>query len=118
MSKKRIIKKTTLDKATATKISRVIPRHEGFHFYKRQGDQTGKVAISLMDFAEKIRSVDIRSINFHFERQDFEKWIRTTVGDVELARRLSRIRKDSHGEQLRNNILQTVRTRIEELKNT
>jgi len=118
MSEKHEVKKALLDKATASKILRVVPRHEGFHFYKGPGDDTGKVAVSLVDFADKIRSVDIRSINFHFTRQDFEKWMRNVLGDVELSRRISKIKRDSHGEKLRSEIIQTVKSRIEELRST
>jgi hypothetical protein len=116
MREKREAKKAILDKTSASNMLRVVPRHEGFHFYKGPGDDTGKVAMSLVDFADKARSVDIRSVNFHFTRQDFEKWIRNVLGDVELSRRVGRIRKESHGEKLRNEIIQTVKNRIEELK--
>ena len=109
------IKKTVLDKVTISRIERVVPHHEGFHFFKGLGDSTDKVAISLTDFHEKMRNVDIRSVNFHFKRQDFEKWIRDVVGDAELSRRIGRIKKESHGENLRSKIIQTVKERLEEL---
>jgi len=65
-----------------------------------------------------MRVVDIRSVNFHFKRQDFEKWIRDVIGDAELSRRISRIRKEAHGEKLRNEIIQIMKGRLEELKGT
>ena len=116
MSKKVTAKKPSLDKITISKIMRTVPRNEGFQFYKGPGDSTGKVATSLADFSEKVRTVDIRSVNFHFRRDEFEKWIRNTIGDVELSRRVGRIRKDVHGEKLRNEIIQLAKTRLEELK--
>lgn len=116
MSKKVEAKKPVLDKATISRIMRTVPRNEGFHFYKGLGDSTGKVATNLADFSEKIRTVDIRSVNFHFKRGEFEKWIRDTIGDVELSRRIGRIRKEDHGEKLRNEIIQLVKARLEELK--
>ena len=118
MMKKSEAKKPVLDKATITRILRVVPSHEGFHFFRATGDATGKVATSLADFVEKLRTVDVRSVNFHFPRQDFEKWIRDIIGDAELSRRISRIRKEIHGENLRNQIIQTVKGRLEELKGT
>jgi len=116
MAKKPEVKKKVLDKTTISRIVRIVPHHEGFHFFRGPGDSTSKVAISLTDFVEKMRSVDIRSVNFHFKRQDFAKWIRNIIGDAELSRRISRIRKEAHGEKLRNEIIQIVKGRLEELK--
>lgn len=116
MSKKPEVEKKVLDKSTISRIVRTVPSHEGFHFFRAPGDSTGKVATSLTDFVEKLRTVDIRSVNFHFPRQDFEKWIRDTIGDIELSRRISRVRKETHGERLRTEIIQIVKGRLEELK--
>ncbi len=116
MMKKPEVKKTVLDKAAISRILRTVPQDEGFRFFKAPGDSTGKVATSLADFVEKLRTVDIRSVNFHFPRQDFEKWLRNIVGDTELSTRISRIGKDTHGEKLRNEIIQIVKGRIDELK--
>jgi len=118
MEKKLEAKKTVLDKATISRILRTVPRHEGFHFFREPGDSTGKLATSLADFVEKMRVVDIRSVNFHFKHQDFEKWIRDVIGDAELSRRIGRIRKETHGEKLRNEIIQILKGRLEELKGT
>jgi len=118
MVKRSEVKKPVLDKAIITRILGHVPSHEGFHFFKAPGDSTGKTATSLADFVERLRAVDIRSVNFHFRRQDFEKWLRDVVGDVELARRISRIRKEAHGEKLRSEIMQIVKGRLDELKGT
>ena len=95
---------------------RTVPSHEGFHFFKAPGDSTGKVATNLASFVEELRTVDIRSINFHFPRQDFEKWLRDIIGDSELTRKISRIGKETHGEKLRSEIIGIVKGRIDELK--
>ena len=116
MMKKPQDKKAVPDKATVSKILRTVPSHEGFHFFKAPGDSTGKVATNLPDFAEKLRTVDIRSINFHFPRQDFEKWLREIIGDSELSRRISRIGKENHGEKLRSEVIRIVKARVDELK--
>jgi len=118
MAKKPGVKKSVLDKATISKILRTVPRHEGFQFFRGLGDSTEKVATNLTDFVEKMRIVDIRSVNFHFKRQDFEKWIRDVIGDAELSRRISRMRKEAHGEKLRNEIIQIMKARLGELKGT
>ena len=118
MMKKSEVKKPILDKATITRILRQVPSHERFHFFKAVGDSTGKTATSLAEFVERLRTVDIRSINFHFLRQDFEKWLRDVIGDVELDRRIGRIRKEAHGEKLRSEIIQIMKGRLDELKGT
>ena len=109
-------KKVVLDKASVSKILRTVPSNEGFHFFKAPGDATGKVATNLADFAQNLRIVDIRSINFHFPRQDFEKWLRDIIGDSELSQRINSIKKGTHGEQLRNEVTQIVKGRVDELK--
>jgi len=116
MTKKPEVKKTVLDKATISGILKTVPSHEGFHFFKAPGDSTGKVATNLIDFVEKLRTVDIRSVNFHFPRQDFEKWLRDIICDSELSRKISKIKKETHGEQLRNEVIQIVKARVDELK--
>ena len=116
MMKKSEDKRAVLDKAVISKILRTVQSNEGFHFFRAPGDSTGKTATSLADFAEKLRTVDIRSVNFHFPRQDFEKWLRDVIGDAELSRRIGRIRKETHGEKLRSEIIQAVKGRLNELK--
>jgi len=111
-------KKAVLDKAVVSRILRTVPNNEGFHFFRAPGDSTGKIATSLADFVEKLRTVDVRSVNFHFPRRDFEKWLRDVIGDAELSRRIGRIRKETHGEKLRSEIIQAVKGRLDEFKGT
>jgi len=115
MSKKPVSRKKVVDKAMISGIMRTVSRHEGFHFYRDQGDATGKVATSLTEFVKQLGAVDVRSVNFHFKRRDFEKWIRDIIGDVELATKLGKIRKATHGEKLRNELVQIVNRRLDEL---
>jgi hypothetical protein len=110
------VRKLVLNKALASKILRSVPEQEGFRFYLAIGDPTGETAVSLADFINKIRTVDVRSVNFHFPRKDFEKWIRGVIGDAELALRIGRIRLGIQGEALRNEILRVVKVRLNELK--
>jgi hypothetical protein len=112
-------KRSVLDRDAVTKILRTVPESKGFHFYSAIGKPTGESAVSLADFAEKLASVDAQSVNFHYPRKDFEKWIREVFGDPELAVRLSRIGKrymGIQGEALRNEITRTVKVRLNELK--
>jgi hypothetical protein len=110
------VRKLVLNKTLASKILRSVPEQEGFRFYLAIGEPTRETAVSLAEFINKIRTVDVRSVNFHFPRKDFEKWIRVVIGDAELALRIGRIRLGIQGEALRNEILRVVKVRLNELK--
>jgi hypothetical protein len=117
MSKKPVVeKKPTLDKATITKILRTVPKNEGLELFKAPGEFTGKTATSLSILHDLLKQVDIRAVNHHFKRREFEKWIRATIGDEELARRFSRIDREAHGEKLRTQMMTLIKTRLDELK--
>ena len=63
----------------------------------------------------------MQSINFHYSRKDFQKWIREVFGDTELALRLERIGRVRLGvsnEALRSEIMRAVKMRLKELKET
>jgi hypothetical protein len=110
------VRKPVLNKDLASKILRSVPEQEGFHFYLAIGEPTGETAVSLADFVSKMETIDVRSVNFHFSRKDFEKWIRGVIGDAELALRVGRIRLGIQGEALRNEIIRVVKMRLNELK--
>ena len=96
--------------------ARSVPAHEGFYFYRDIGDPTGEVAMSLGDFLEKLHATDIRSIEFHFQRQDFEKWIKDVLCDDELYQRISGLDKTIKGEELRVQITEIVKRSLGELE--
>jgi hypothetical protein len=110
------VKESVLNKDLASKILRSVPEQEGFRFYLAIGEPTGEIAVSLADFVKKLETIDVRSVNFHFPRKDFEKWIRGVIGDAELALRIGRIRLGIQGEALRNEIIRVVKVRLNELK--
>ena len=116
MSRKQTIIRKAIDKSRASKILRTVHSHEGFWFYKAPGDFTGKNAGSLKDLAKMLRVVDGQSIDFHFIREDFRRWIQFIIGDVELSTRINRIPQDTRGEKLRSDLIRTVDERINELK--
>jgi len=116
LPKKEPVIKKAVDKTRASKILRTVQSHEGFSFYKTSGDFTGKNARSLNDFAKMLRVVDVQSIDFHFSRGDFRRWIQFIIGDVDLATRINRIPQDTRGEKLRSYLIRAVNERISELK--
>jgi hypothetical protein len=100
----------------ASETLRTVPPDQSFLFFEDIGKYTGRLAANLADFCENMKTIDIKSVTFHFERGDYERWIRETLHDAELARKLKRIKKSSSGEELRNKILQPVRKRLDELQ--
>ncbi len=112
MMKKKIIGNIVLDKENAFKILRTFSNKEGFHFYKGLNSGELEVATSLEDFATKLKTVDLDSVDFHFQRGDFQKWIDEIVGDRQLSLMISKISSKIHGKDLRSRILRTVNRRI------
>jgi len=85
-------------------------------FYQSPGEFTGKNALSLSDFGKMLRFIEVQSIDFHFSRGDFRRWIQLIIGDVDLAIRINRIPQDARGEKLRNDLIRVVNERLSELK--
>jgi hypothetical protein len=99
-----------------SKILRCITFEKGFHFFTNSGNYTGITAISLSEFAEKIKIVSARSVQYHFRRRDFQRWVNDVIGDVELANRIARLDTELSSENLRKELLKIVRKRIREVE--
>jgi len=99
----------------AIRIMRTVKDEEAFYFYEALGKPTGESARSLPDYLGKIKSVKLESLLFHLERKDFQNWIKKTLGDPKLARKLDRI-KPSYNDNLRTKIHAAVENRIKELR--
>jgi hypothetical protein len=97
------------------RILRRVPYQEGFRFSRGLGDYTGQVATSLEDFVDMLRTVDLKSVEFHMERQDFEKWVRIVFGDEELAQ-IIHLRSIFVGENLRKELIAAITGHLDELK--
>ncbi|KON29749.1 hypothetical protein AC477_05530 [miscellaneous Crenarchaeota group-1 archaeon SG8-32-1] len=112
---KKAIGMPILNKDLAINILKSVSLDNAFQFYFALDQYTGVHANSLKDFVDKIQTVDLKSIEFHAPRKDFELWI-NSLGDVELAKRLEIIRmKKLTGKNLRTQIHQAVSSRLEEL---
>jgi alpha-amylase len=97
-------------------ILRTVPYEKGFHFYTALGHFTRETATSLDAFEMKLQVVPMDSVNFHLQRGDFQKWIEDTLGDIELAKRVSLIKLTLPVEDLLKELLAIVQTRITELR--
>ena len=107
---------TSCNAETAQKILSPVPYAQGFHFFMPDGHYTGETAMSLCSFLRDLGSIDMQSIKFHFERADFQKWIRTTIGDEELAHRIDKMDKNLPEETLPQQLTDIVQKRISELQ--
>jgi hypothetical protein len=97
-------------------ILRTVPYEKGFHFYTAPGSFTGETATSLDAFEKKLQVVPADAVTFHFQRGDFQKWIEDTLGDGELAKRVSLIILTRPVEDLRKELMAIVQTRVTELR--
>ncbi len=103
-----------VDMKTA-KVLRTVKSEEAFHFYEAVGQPTGERATSLLDFLEKIKTVKLESLEFHLQRKDFQNWLRKTIGDSELARKVERMRKPND-DNMRTRIHSTIEEHLKELR--
>ncbi len=102
----------------AQKILSPVPYDKGFHFYIALGNYTGVTSTSLCSFLRDVGSIDPQSIKFHFERGDFQKWIRKILGDEELAKKIEKLNKNVEEETLRQQLTGLVQKRISQLQLT
>ena len=93
-----------------------VPLEHGFQFFTELGKSTGITASSTVEFAEKLQTVPIQSVTFHFQHKDFQKWFKNTIGDEELAKRIDQIKAGTQDENLRKELSKTVQNRIAELQ--
>jgi len=101
-----------VDKKLALNILSPRSIERAFHFYYGLNQHSGVYADSLKDF---VQNVDLRCIEFHIPRKDFELWIRS-LGDLELSKKLELLRmRHLSGENLRKEVYETVKSRYEEL---
>jgi hypothetical protein len=107
---------TTFD-LTANKqiILRSITFEKGFHFFNTNMDYTGITATSLCEFEEKLKIISVQSVEYHFHRQDFRKWINNIIGDDELATRITRLDTHLASEELRKELLKILQQRLREV---
>jgi hypothetical protein len=99
-----------------SKILRTLPREKAFYFFTSIGNYTGESATSLKEFMEKINQVNVKSLEFHLYRGDFEKWITEVLEDKKLAEDVGKLQKTNLlGDQLRNQLHVIVSKRYQQL---
>ena len=87
------------------RILKTVSREKAFYFFTSIGNYTGESAASLKEFMDKINEVNVKSLEFHLYRGDFEKWITEVLEDKELALEVKKLQKyNLTGEPLRNQL--------------
>jgi hypothetical protein len=76
------------------KVVKAPPGRE-FHFYLDVGVPANKSASTLKEFKECLKAVDSKSIAFHLNRGDFEKWVSEMLKDEALAATIKGIREQN-----------------------
>jgi hypothetical protein len=95
----------------------LLPIDKGFTFFYEFARPTQWTVYSLEEFESALKVVDVKSIEFHTERGDFERWIRQVIGDNQLAEELEVLSREKlKDENLRKRMLDVVKRRIRSLK--
>lgn len=103
--------------SSVARILRKLRRENAFYFFTSIGNYTGQNAASLEEFVKKIGEVDDKSLEFHFYRGDFEKWVDEVLEDRELAKEIRDLRNlKLVGDSLREQLRVVVSQRFEKLK--
>jgi hypothetical protein len=99
-----------------SRILKTVPREKAFYFFTSIGNYTGVSASSLKEFMERINEVDIKSLEFHLHRGDFEKWINEVIQDGQLAAEIRRLQGlNLVSDALRSRLYVTVSRRLKQL---
>jgi len=103
--------------SSVARILRKLPRENAFYFFTSVGNYIGENAASLQEFVKKIGEVNAKSLEFHFYRGDFEKWVAEVLEDGELAKEIESLKNlKPVGDALRGQLYLIVSKRFEKLK--
>jgi len=106
-----------LKETRTSRILRSLPREKAFYFFTSIGNYTGESADSLEEFVRKILDINVKSLEFHLYRGDFEKWISGTLEDEALANKIKQLKAlKPIGIDLRDRLYLIVSKHYEDLK--
>jgi alpha-amylase len=92
--------------------------NEPFLFHTGTGEEnfTGVMSWSLKGFVKALRTVDVKALEFHNRRGDFEPWAENSLQDKDFARDLGKAKAGKlKGEALRKALVETAQERFTEL---
>ncbi len=97
---------------SAIKAVTALPWNMRFNFYLEVGQPAGVSAGSVKEFAEIASRVNDVSLEFHFNRADFENWFKTTVKDEAFVEKLVDLKNSGlKGDALRKALLESLAER-------
>ena len=103
--------------SSVARILRKLSRENAFYFFTSVGNYTGENAASLEEFVNEVREVNVKSLEFHLYRGDFEKWVAEVLEDKELAEEIKSLKNlKPVGDALRGQLHLIVSKRFEKLK--
>lgn len=109
-SESRIWPNVIVEEGEEVKGTALFTKEKPFYFFLDYGKYTGIVASSVSSLMEALAIVDIRSIEFHLYRRDFERWVRDGIQAPLLAEEIAAIRKQGLiGEDARGALLKVVK---------
>jgi hydroxymethylpyrimidine pyrophosphatase-like HAD family hydrolase len=86
-------------------------------FYFHDQPRHSLPAGNLGELIERLRTLDLAVVTFHFQRRDFARWIRDVLHDETLARWLDRLHgAELSGETLRLALLDALEQRLRVLE--
>ncbi|MCJ7634061.1 DUF5752 family protein [Candidatus Bathyarchaeota archaeon] len=86
-----------------------------FRFYLGIDQYSGISAKSLHEFRDCLKTIDVRSVEFHTVRGDFEAWVRNVFDDHSLAQEFAYLKEAGlRGEDLRTRLSEVVEKRYKE----
>ena len=94
-------------------LLRFVPPHRAFHFHD-DGVYINLSAHSLEELRDVLPVASDKSVLFHAACQHFERWVRFTIGDGELADRISAIKGET-ATDLRTRLHGALKQRVLEL---
>ena len=101
---------------SASKTLKSVPREKAFYFFTSLGNYTGMSAATLREFLDRVSDVDIKSLEFHLQRGDFQKWVEEVLQDNDLAWEIKRLQRfNLTGDALRNQLSLVVSRRYKRL---
>ncbi len=89
-----------------------LPADKAFHFYFDVGQPADISAKNVKEFYDVVKTIPVKSLEFHLRKGDFENWFMTTVKDDVFGRELAGFKQmELNGEALRDEILLGLQAR-------
>jgi alpha-amylase len=96
----------------------ILTANEPFLFCTGTGEEnfTGAMTWSLKGFLSTLETADVKALEFHNKRGDFENWAQSSLKDDALAEQLKRVRLlKLKGKALQKSLVEVAKARFDEV---